>query len=77
MLSAQGARVDANDRELERINARARPDGAEWLAGAEMVARGVKGFNVSTASVPRITRDIRLPAFEFRANHDYALPPLQ
>lgn len=73
-LADLAARVDANDREVENINARARPDGAEWLAGAEMVARDINGFNVSTANVPRITRDLRLPAFEYRAGDDYAWP---
>ncbi len=73
-LADLAARVDANDREVERINNRARPDGADWLAGAEMVARGIKGFNVSTSDVPRITKALRLPSFEYRANDAYAWP---
>lgn len=57
-LADLAARIDANDRETERINTRARPVGAEWLAGAERIARGLKGFNDGTADVPRITRDL-------------------
>ena len=58
------ARIDANDREIEKVNTWARPDGAEGLAGAEMVARGIKGFNYGLTNIPRITRDLRLPSFE-------------
>ena len=58
------ARVDLNDREIEKVNTWAKPDGAEGLAGAEMVARGIKGFNYGLIKFPRITRDLRLPSFE-------------
>jgi len=69
------ARIDANDREIEYSNTRARPSGAEWLAGAEMVARGLKGFVDGTADVPRITRDLRLPAFEYDRHAPTVWPP--
>ena len=68
------ARVDANDREIEKCNTRARPSGAAWLAGAEMVARGLKGFNDGTANVPRITTTLRLPGFEYNRQHPYTWP---
>lgn len=64
-LADLAGRIEANDREIENSNPRARPSGAEWLAGAEMLARGLKGFVDGTADVPRITRDLRLPAFEY------------
>ena len=68
------ARVDANDREIEKVNTWAKPDGAEGLAGAEMVARGIKGFNYGLINIPRITRDLRLPSFEERRHGPYAWP---
>jgi hypothetical protein len=68
------ARIDANDREIEKVNTRARPDGAEGLAGAEMVARGLKGFNYGLTNIPRITRDLRLPSFDDKKDGPYAWP---
>ena len=68
-------RIEANDREINESNTRARPRGAEWLAGAEMVARGLKGFVDGTADVPRITRDLRLPAFEYDRQAPTVWPP--
>jgi len=59
------ARIQANDREVDRINLRARPDGAEWLRSVELVARELSGWNDGTATVPRLVRDLRLPAFEY------------
>jgi hypothetical protein len=73
-LADLAARIDANDRETERINTRARPVGAEWLAGAERIARGLKGFNDGTADVPRITRDLRLPGFGYNRHDPYTWP---
>ena len=68
------ARVEANDREIEKCNTRARPSGAAWLAGAEMVARGLRGFTDGPSSVPRIVRDLRLPGFEWNRHDPYAWP---
>ena len=68
----------ANDREIETNNTRARPNGAEWLAGAEAVARGLNGYiSGGVTNIPRITRDLRLPTFQYRANEDYAWPRSQ
>ena len=64
-LADLAARIKANDREVDRINLRAVPDGAEWLRSVELVARDLKGWNDGTATVPRIVRDLRLPAFEY------------
>lgn len=72
------ARIEANDREIETSNTRARPNGAEWLAGAEAVARGLNGYiSGGVTNIPRITRDLRLPAFQYRVNEDYAWPRSQ
>ena len=68
------ARVDANDREVERCNTQARPSGAAWLAGAEMVARGLRGFSDGPSNIPRIVRDLRLPGFEYNRHDPYAWP---
>jgi hypothetical protein len=64
-LADLAARIKANDKEVDRINLRAVPEGAEWLRSVELVARDLKGWNDGTATVPRIVRDLRLPAFEY------------
>ena len=73
------ARIEANDKQIEHINARALPSGAERLQVAELVARGVPGFSFAPAryvEVPRITKDLRLPAFEYTGRSQvYAWPP--
>jgi chromosome segregation ATPase len=67
-------RIDANDKEIERINDRARPMGADRLLTAELVARGLAGFVENSVDVPRITRHLRLPAFRFDQHDPYAWP---
>ena len=68
-------RIEASDREIERINMQAKPDGAPGLVGAELVARGLQGYLVGgVTNVPRITRDLCLPAFEYRSKGAYAWP---
>lgn len=64
-LADLAARIKANDREVDRINLRAVPEGAEWLRSVELVARELKGWNDGTATVPRLVRDLRLPTFEY------------
>jgi hypothetical protein len=71
------ARIEANDREIERINTHAIPEGAARVRVAELVARGLNGFTSGVSDIPRITRDLRLPAFEYRTNDDYAWPRLR
>ena len=59
-------RIAANDAVIERVNRKSLPDGAGGLASAEAVARGVPGnFLECGADVPRLTRDLRIPAFHF------------
>jgi hypothetical protein len=72
-LANIAARIAANDALIERIN-RTRPDGAEWLGGAEMMARGLVGFNDATAIIPRITQTMRLPRFKYSRHDPYAWP---
>jgi hypothetical protein len=71
------ARIEANDREIERINTHASPEGAARMRGSELVARGLNGFVSGISDIPRITRDLRLPAFEYRTNDDYVWPRLR
>jgi hypothetical protein len=67
------ARLAENDKQLEIINRHAQPSGAEWLRSAEEIARDLKqGFGLSGVEIPRITRDLRLPAFK----HVKGDPPL-
>lgn len=73
------ARIETNDQQIEHINARALPSGAERLQVVELVARGVPGFSFAPerhVEVPRITKDLRLPAFEYTGRSQvYMWPP--
>jgi hypothetical protein len=70
------ARIAANDAVIERIN-RKLPDGEKWLAGTELIARGLHGFNDGTATIPRITQMMRLPAFKYSGLEPYSWPPVR
>ena len=67
-------RIDANDKEIEYINAHVLPRDAERLLVAELVARGLMGFVENSVEAVRITRDLRLPAFRFDRHDPYAWP---
>jgi hypothetical protein len=67
-------RIAANDREVEYINNHARPSGAQRLLVAELVARGLEGFVNNSIQTPRITEELRLPAFEYSPHDRYAWP---
>jgi hypothetical protein len=68
------ARIFANDKQIEYINAHVLPRGAERLLVAELVARGLLGFVENSVEAVRITRDLRLPAFRFDQHDPYAWP---
>lgn len=68
------SRIASNDREIEYINNHARPSGAERLLVAELTARGLEGFVKNSVQTPRITEELRLPAFEYSAHERYAWP---
>jgi hypothetical protein len=72
-LADLAARIAANDAAIERVNQRL-PDGATWIAGAEMIARQVRNFNDIATPVPRITLQLRLPAFRYSVQRPYAWP---
>jgi uncharacterized coiled-coil protein SlyX len=74
-LTGLVARIAANDAVIERINLKSLPDGAKWLDGTELIARGLRGFNDGTATIPRITQMMRLPAFQYAALDPYSWPP--
>lgn len=67
-------RLDACDREIERINTRALPADAERLREAELVARGLTGFVRGVSEVPRLARHVRLPEFQHSGRRPYAWP---
>lgn len=73
-LADLASRIDSNDRVLERINSRGLPAGMKYLEGAEEVARGIRGYRDSAGNVPRITQELRLPAFKHEALNAYAWP---
>jgi hypothetical protein len=69
------SRIARNDAGIERVNT-SRPDGAAWIASAEMIAREVRNFNdINSAAIPRITRHLRLPAFRYSGLDPYTWPP--
>jgi hypothetical protein len=60
------ARLAANDAQLAIANRQARPAGAEHLRSAEELARDLtRGFGLLGTEIPRITRDLKLPAFKY------------
>jgi chromosome segregation ATPase len=72
-LAGLMARVASNDAAIDRVN-RSLPDGAKWMASAEFVARSLSGWNDGTAPIPRITAQMRLPAFRYDRHDPYAWP---
>jgi hypothetical protein len=73
-LADLAARVAANDAAIERVNQKL-PDGATWIAGAEMIARQIQNFNdINNAAIPCITRHLRLPAFRYSGLDPYIWP---
>ena len=67
-------KIEANDREIEFVNAHGLPTGAERLRSAELVAREVEAWRVNQADVVRITRELCLPAFKHDPHRPYVWP---
>jgi hypothetical protein len=67
------SRVVINDREIDYINNRALPSGADRLLVAELKARGLSGWLVNGVESPRITDRLQLPPWQPRSN--YLWPP--
>ena len=67
-------RIAESDKQIEDIINRSLPLGAEHLLVAELVARDLKGFASNSGDVPRITRSLCLPAFQFDQHDPYAWP---
>jgi hypothetical protein len=67
------ARVAANDATIERVNQK-RPDGAAWIANAELVARQLNSFFDGSSNIPRIAQHMRLPAFRYAPLEPYTWP---
>jgi hypothetical protein len=68
------ARIAANDREIEYINAYALPESEPRLLVAELVARDLPGWVENSVHAARITTELRLPAFGFDAHRPYVWP---
>jgi hypothetical protein len=66
-------RIDANDREVACVN-NCLPSGCSPLLVAELIARGLQGFAQDGLDTPRITRQLRLPAFKRCPSAPYAWP---
>ena len=59
-------RIDENNRQIEHINTRSLPSGAQRLDVAELVARGLPSFTPKPyVDAPRITKELRLPTFAY------------
>ena len=70
-------RIEANDQRIERINAHL-PKGAKPLRVSELAARELTNFIVDGIErVPRVTTDLRLPAFRFDKFDPYSWPRRQ
>jgi len=72
-LADLAARVAANDAVIERVNQKL-PDGATWIAGAELIARQLKSFFDGPSNIPHITLHMRLPAFKYSGLDPYTWP---
>jgi hypothetical protein len=70
-------RIAANDGQIEYINTHALPSGMGPLLVAELVARGLRGFVENSVDTPRITQQLRLPAFERCPHERFAWPRSQ
>jgi len=72
-LADLAARIATNDAEIERVN-RKLPDGAAWIANAELVARQLNSFFDGPSNIPRIAQHMRLPAFKYSGRDPYTWP---
>jgi hypothetical protein len=64
------SRIDANDHTIERINRKALPLRMESLVGAELIARDLRSFLDGAHNIPRLTEQLRLPAFKYDDTHN-------
>jgi chromosome segregation ATPase len=72
-LADLASRIESNNRRLDTIN-RQLPDAERKLASAEAIARDIRSFDQGSISVPRITKALRLPSFEFNQRSRYVWP---
>jgi chromosome segregation ATPase len=72
-LADLAGRIAANDVAIERVNQKL-PDGAKWLANAELVARQLSSFFDGPSNIPRIAQHMRLPAFKYSGRDPYTWP---
>jgi hypothetical protein len=68
------ARIAANNAVIDRINKKELPDGAEWVASAELVARGIESFSAGGLRLPSVVEQLRLPEFAPSVHKHYTWP---
>jgi hypothetical protein len=71
-LADLAARIAAHNAAIDRINKKGLPDGAEWVASAELVARGIESFSAGGLQLPSVVEQLRLPEFEPSVHKQYA-----
>jgi len=72
-LADLAARVAVNDAAIERVNQKL-PDGATWMASAELIARDLESFFDGPSNIPSISQHMRLPAFQYAGLDPYTWP---
>ena len=73
-LAELRARIVANDQAVEQINAHGLPRNHGRLLCAELAARGLDGWVKNWVQTPRITEELRLPAFRYCGLDPYMWP---
>jgi hypothetical protein len=63
------ARIAANNTVIDRITKEEGPDGAGWVACAELVARGIESFSAGGLRLPKL----RLPAWHRDDTDEYTV----
>jgi hypothetical protein len=66
--------LDANDRELARINTSAMPRDGQHLKSAEVVARGLDGWKIGVNEVTRISTELVWVRFGANPHDPYVWP---
>jgi hypothetical protein len=66
-------RVAVLDGTIEQVNA-GLPEGAQRLLGPELVARNLESSEMGYTFIPRLTKRVALPAFEFTLQQPFVWP---
>lgn len=66
--------LDANERELRRINESALPKSAQYLKSAELIARGIDGWKVGVNSITSISTELVWPRWDGNPHDPHVWP---